>query len=118
MSLIAIVALSGRATAEPKVYSNPEFGIQLAVPNEGLLCPTIAEEHDHGFGILLRGGGSNDCHENARHRSVWLFASLMFSMTLDTCPVFSAWDVVPREAHARLAPPTCKLPAYLSPLAE
>jgi hypothetical protein len=60
--------------ALPRIYSNPEFGIRLAVPSEGLLCPSPKDEHDHGFGILLGGGNVKACHDNAHQRSVWLFA--------------------------------------------
>jgi hypothetical protein len=60
--------------AESEVYSNPEFGIYARVPSEGSLCHTLKDEHDHGFGILLGGGSAKACHEDARHRSVWLFA--------------------------------------------
>ena len=72
--LVAIVAMAGQAIAEPKIYSNPEFGIRLPVPSEGWLCPTPKDEHDHGFGILLGGGSAEDCHDDAHHRSVFLFA--------------------------------------------
>lgn len=72
--LAVIVATSGWTTAGPRVYSNPEFGVRLPVPGQGLLCPTLKDEHDHGFGILLGGGGTGACHEDAHHRSIWLFA--------------------------------------------
>jgi hypothetical protein len=80
--LAALAAMSGRTIAGPKIYSNPEFGIHLAVPNEDLLCPTVKDQHDHGFGMLLGGGSPKDCHEDAHHRSIWLFA--FFNVLDDT----------------------------------
>jgi hypothetical protein len=72
--LAAIIATSGRTMAGPKIYRNPEFGILLPVPGPGSLCPNPKNEHDHGFGILLGGGNAKDCHDDAHHRSIWLFA--------------------------------------------
>lgn len=82
MYLAALAAISGRLTAGPKEYNNPEFGIRLAVPSEGSLCSTSSDEHDHGFGILLGGGSAKDCHDDVRHRSIWLFA--FFNVLDDT----------------------------------
>ena len=69
-----ILVLSGRGRAAPRVYSNSEFGVRLQIPSEASLCPTAKTEHDHGFGILIGSGSTKDCHEDTRHRSIWLFA--------------------------------------------
>lgn len=72
--LAAMVVMFGQTTARPKIYSNSEFGINLPIPSEGLLCSSPKDEHNHGFGILLGGGSAEACHEDAHHRSVFLFA--------------------------------------------
>jgi len=72
--VVILAVLSARTAAAQKVYINSEFGIRVPVPNQGFLCPTLKDERDHGFGILLGGGSPKDCHEDAHHRSIWLFA--------------------------------------------
>jgi hypothetical protein len=115
--LAALAAMSGRTIAGPKIYSNPEFGIHLAVPNEDLLCPTVKDQHDHGFGMLLGGGSPKDCHEDAHHRSIWLFA--FFNVLDDTKHLSAslAWGVMRPEDNANLDQPTCRSPVDRSPQA-
>jgi hypothetical protein len=64
----------GHAAQVSTIYHNPEFGIDLRVPREGLLCSNRKSEHDHGFVILLGGADAQGCSDDSHHRSVVLFA--------------------------------------------
>jgi hypothetical protein len=66
--------VSGQTIIRSTTYANPEFGILLRVPGEGTLCPVPKDEHDHGLGILLGRFTVKDCHDDSRHRAIWLFA--------------------------------------------
>lgn len=86
--LAVIVATSGWTTAGPRVYSNPEFGVRLPVPGQGLLCPTLKDEHDHGFGILLGGGGTGPATKMRITGLSGFSLSLMRWTKPSTCLVF------------------------------
>ena len=56
------------------VYSNPEYRIRLRVPEQARLCTAPKNEHDHGFVLLLNGGGAKACHTDAEYRNISVFA--------------------------------------------
>lgn len=78
---LAALTMCSQTIAASKIYSNPEFGIRLPVPRDAYLCPSH-RERDHGFGVLLGGSNAAACHEDAHHRSIWLFA--FFNVLDDT----------------------------------
>jgi hypothetical protein len=71
---LAATAMFGQSASAARIYSNSEYGIRFPVPKGRFFCWPAKTEHDHGFGILLGGGGAKDCRDDAHHRSIWLFA--------------------------------------------
>jgi hypothetical protein len=102
-----------------QVYSNPEFEIRLQVPQQAKLCSTPKSEHDHGFDLLLGGGGAKDCRTDADHRGISVFA--FFNALDDTKRLAGLLSIMGCEGYkapCQPGPPGLAIPGLASATAR
>lgn len=70
--LIITLLLAGPAMAWE--YRNPDFGINVTVPNDLIACPRGRHEHNDGFLVFLD-GKPGDCMEKSSRRAMAILAN-------------------------------------------
>ena len=117
--LVGACVMAGAMLAQKqKVYANAEYGIRLRVPEQARLCSAPKNEHNHGFVLLLNGGGAKACHTDLDHRSISVFA---FGNALDDTkhlPGLLNMGCEGYEAPCKAGPPGLGIPGLASATAQ
>lgn len=101
LSFLIITWLFDIAISRANTYKNKEFGIEMSIPDDVLLCSSPNDEHDHGPLILLETTDSkccdldneNDCGvDRGQTRYISIFSSYNVIEAMKTPQKYLEWE--------------------------